>query len=89
MSIFDIFSNRKRNKEEKRLVKEDARPVTMADLRQLKDDILNPEDEGDVEIYNKWISMTLKERRERWGYLSINNRNRLAAIISSHNKAKK
>jgi hypothetical protein len=80
MSILDgLFFNRKK----KKAVKEQVQPITKADLDRLRVELKEmPEEKEELVIYNKWMSMSPKERKEKWVYLSIHQRNRLSRIVS-------
>jgi hypothetical protein len=83
MSIKDSFDNLFGNRKKKQLAKEMAQPVTRADLDRLRVELKEtPEEREELAIYNKWISMSLKERKEKWIMLSIDQRNRLSKIVN-------
>ena len=74
-----VFPKRKAKRE----IKELAQPVTRADLDRLRVELKEtPEEREELEIYNKWMAMSPKERKEKWIYLSIKQRNRLGRIVS-------
>ena len=74
-----VFPKRKAKRE----IRELAQPVTRADLDRLRVELKEtPEEKEELEIYNKWMSMSPKERKEKWIYLSIKQRNRLGRIVS-------
>ena len=74
-----VFPKRKAKRETKEL----AQPVTRADLDRLRVELKEtPEEREELNIYNKWMSMPPKERKEKWVYLSIHQRNRLGRIVS-------
>ena len=86
MSLLDdLFSNRKKKQEAKIL----ARPVTKADLDALRTELTKtPEDKEDEQIYKKWMSMPPQEKKNKWVFLSIKQRNRLSKIVEEHKKVK-
>ena len=87
MSLLEqIFPKRKKKRE----AKEMAQPVTRADLDRLRVELKEtPEEKEELQIYEKWMSMTPKERKEKWVYLSIHQRNRLSRIVSERIVIKK
>ena len=81
-----IFPKRK----QKREAKEMAQPVTRADLDRLRVELKEtPEEKEELAIYNRWMSMSPKERKEKWIYLTIRQRNRLSGIVSERMVIKK
>jgi alkylated DNA repair dioxygenase AlkB len=84
MSLLDeLFANRNKKKLAKKMAKEASSPATRADLDKLRIELKEtPEEKEDLAIYDKWMSMTMKERKEKWIYLSINQRNRLSRIVN-------
>ena len=84
MSLLDeLFANRNKKKLVKKMAKEVSSPATRADLDKLRIELKEtPEEKEDLAIYDKWMSMTMKERKEKWIYLSINQRNRLSRIVN-------
>ena len=74
-----VFPKRKAKRETKEL----AQPVTRADLDRLRVELKEtPEEREELKIYERWMGMTPKERKEKWAYLSIHQRNRLGRIVS-------
>ena len=74
-----IFPKRKQKREAKEL----AKPVTRADLDRLRVELKEtPEEKEELKIYERWMSLSPKERKEKWIYLSIKQRNRLSRIVS-------
>jgi hypothetical protein len=60
-----------------------SRPATKADLDRLRIELKEtPEEKEDLAIYSKWMGMSKAERKAKWTYLSINQRNRLSRIIA-------
>ena len=84
MSLLDgLFTNRNKKKLAKKTAKEAASPATRADLDKLRIELKEtPEEKEDLEIYDRWMSMSLKEKKNKWIYLSINQRNRLSKIVN-------
>ena len=84
MSLLDeLFTNRNKKKLVKKMAKEVSSPATRADLDKLRIELKEtPGEKEDLAIYDKWMSMTIKERKEKWIYLSINQRNRLSRIVN-------
>jgi hypothetical protein len=84
MSLLDdLFANRNKKKLVKQTAKELSAPATKADLDRLRVELKEtPEEKEDLEIYSRWISMTTQEKKNKWIYLSINQRNRLSRIVN-------
>lgn len=84
MSILDdMFPNRAKKKE----VKELSRPATKADLDRLRIELKEtPEEKEELAIYSRWMNMSKEERKNKWNYLNINQRNRLSRIIAERSK---
>jgi hypothetical protein len=90
MSIIDSLDGLFRGRKKKKEAKEQAQPVTRADLDRLRVELKEtPEEKEDLKIYSHWMSMSPKERKEKWVYLSINQRNRLSSIVSERMIIKK
>ena len=85
MSLLDdLFPNRIK----KKFIKEQSKPATRADLDKLRVELKEtPEEKEDLAIYDRWMAMSIKERKEKWIYLSIGQRNRLSRIVSERRKA--
>lgn len=84
MSLLDeLFANRNKKKLTKQMAKEASKPVTKADLDRLRIELKEtPEEKEELQIYNKWMSMSPKEKKNKWMYLSINQKNRLSRIVN-------
>lgn len=65
MSLLDgLFANRNKKKVAKQEVKEASRPATKADLDRLRVELKEtPEEKEELEIYDRWMSMTKEERK--------------------------
>ena len=80
MSVLDdLFPKRAKKREEKLL----SQPATKRDLNRLRVELKEtPEEKEDLIIYNRWMSLSKAQRKEKWMYFSIKQRNRLSQIIS-------
>jgi len=81
--LSNLFGNKKKKQAEKAL----AQPATRADLDKLRAELMQtPEEKENLKIYNRWQSLTLKERKEKWKNLTIKQRNRLSSIVVEYEK---
>jgi hypothetical protein len=80
MSVLDdLFPKRAKKREEKLL----SQPATKRDLNRLRVELKEtPEEKEELEIYSKWMSLSKEQRKEKWIYLTIRQRNRLSKIVS-------
>ena len=86
MSLLDgLFTNRNKKKLAKQMVKEASRPATRADIDKLRIELKEtPEEKEELQIYEKWISLTKAQQREKWNILTIKDKNKLGRIVSEH-----
>lgn len=65
------------------------KPATKNDIDRLRVELKEtPEEKEELAIYNKWISLSKEQQKEKWKYLSIKQRNKLAQIIAERRKTK-
>ena len=75
----DLFPNRAKKKEEKLL----SQPATKRDLNRLRVELKEtPEEKEELEIYDAWMKLSKEQKKIKWMYISIRQRNRLSRIIS-------
>ena len=65
------------------------KPATKNNIDRLRVELKEtPEEKEELAIYNKWISLSKEQQKEKWKYLSIKQRNKLAQIISERRVTK-
>ena len=84
MSLLDgLFANRNKKKLAKKITKEASSPATKADIDRLRVELKEtPEEKEELEIYDAWMKLSKEQKKIKWMYISIRQRNRLSRIIS-------
>ena len=89
MPLFEDILYPGRKKKRLQQQQELNKPATKNDIDRLRVELKEtPEEKEELAIYNKWISLSKEQQKEKWKYLSIKQRNKLAQIINERMSAK-
>jgi len=89
MPLFEDILYPGRKKKRLQQQQELNKPATKNDIDRLRVELKEtPEEKEELAIYNKWISLSKEQQKEKWKYLSIKQRNKLAQIINERRSAK-